>query len=59
MDSDLKEHFNQYQGLLKCTIEWDKLGRSKGEATIIFDNKDSANKAMKEFNGNYFIQVKI
>ncbi len=37
--------------MVKCVIEWDEIGRSKGTAILEFDNLESAKQVINDYDG--------
>jgi len=48
---DLMDLFSKFGSLTKNKIEYDDLGRSKGNAIIEYEKEDSANRAIEEYDG--------
>jgi len=49
-ENDLKELFEEVGDVSKVRIKYDKAGRSDGEATIVFNSKSDAQRAIDKFN---------
>lgn len=50
-ENDLKTLFEEVGDVSKVKIKYDKAGRSDGEATVVFNSKSAAQKAIDKFNG--------
>ena len=50
-DEDIKRLFSEFASFRSSAVYFDRSGRSKGAAQVIYGNKPDALKAMKEYNG--------
>jgi len=56
---DLKDHFRSAGNVVRADILFLPNGRSKGQGTVLFDNKEEAAKAIELFDGTEFQGRKI
>ncbi|KAH9316146.1 hypothetical protein KI387_024773, partial [Taxus chinensis] len=49
-NSDIKELFSEVGVLKRCTVHYDRSGRSNGTAEVIYINKSDAIAAVKRYN---------
>lgn len=50
-DKDLRELFNEFGGLRRSEVHYDRDGRSQGSAELVFMSKRNAIAAKKQYNG--------
>ncbi|OUM69634.1 hypothetical protein PIROE2DRAFT_68525 [Piromyces sp. E2] len=50
-ENDLKSLFEEVADVSKVRIKFDKAGRSEGQATVVFNSRSDAQKAIEKFDG--------
>eukprot|EP01087_Luapelamoeba_hula_P010700 TRINITY_DN2839_c1_g3_i1.p1 TRINITY_DN2839_c1_g3~~TRINITY_DN2839_c1_g3_i1.p1 ORF type:complete len:275 (+),score=75.71 TRINITY_DN2839_c1_g3_i1:89-913(+) len=53
-ENDIKELFQSIGPITRAKVKYDKQGRSRGEAIVVFENRDDVARAIEEYDGVLF-----